>query len=117
MDIDQINLRDYRLVAFDIDGTLMGKDHIIHPFTKETLFWLRDAGFPFTLATGKNLTATITQADELEVDLPMVLINGGVLQTRCGELLSAVTLSEDVIRHVVDLCEQHARDLVMYYVY
>jgi Cof subfamily protein (haloacid dehalogenase superfamily) len=114
MDYSQIDLRDYQLIAFDIDGTLMDMDHVIHPLTRNTLFRLRDAGFPFTLATGKSLAGTISQADALEVDLPLVLINGGMLQTRRGEVLHAVTLPEAIVSQVVDLCERHQRDLVMY---
>ena len=41
MKIDEINLRDYKLIAFDIDGTLIGTDHVIHPFTKQTLISIR----------------------------------------------------------------------------
>ena len=109
-----IDLRNYQLIVFDIDGTISGKDHAIPPFTQETLFRLREAGFPFTLATGKSLPGTIAQADLLEVDLPLVLINGGILQTRQGEVLDAVTLPESVVRKVIDLCEREGRDLVMY---
>ena len=109
-----INLRDYALIVFDIDGTISGQDHIIHPFTLETLSRLREAGFPFTLATGKSLPGTIAQADLLQADLPLVLINGAMLQTRQGEVLDAVTLPEAVVRKVIALCEQEGRDLVMY---
>jgi 5-amino-6-(5-phospho-D-ribitylamino)uracil phosphatase len=110
----QIDLPNYQLIVFDIDGTISGQDHIIHPFTRETLLRLREASFPFTLATGKSLPGTIAQANLLEVDLPLVLINGAMLQTREGEVLDAVTLPEVVVRKVIDLCEQEGRDLVMY---
>jgi len=113
-DWHQVDLCNYQLIVFDIDGTISGQDHIIHPYTKKTLFRLREAGFPFTLATGKSLPGTIAQADLLEVDLPLVLINGGMLQTRQGEVLDAATLPKDVVRKVVELCEQEGRDLVMY---
>jgi len=114
IDPELINLRDFQLIAFDIDGTLMGSDHLIRPFTRDTLFRLREAGFPFTLATGKSLPGTISQADALEIDLPLILVNGGVLQTRSGSILHAITLPEDVVRTTIDLCEQEKRDLVMY---
>jgi len=112
--MEYVDLSDYALFVFDIDGTISGQAHVIHPFTKETLFRLREAGFPFTLATGKSLPGTIAQANELAVDLPLVLINGGILQTRQGEVLDAVTLPEAVVRETIALCEQEGRELVMY---
>jgi len=111
---DKVNLSNFKLFVFDIDGTLMGKDHIIHSFTKKTLFRLRVEGYPFTLATGKNMPATISQADELEVDLPVILINGGMVQTRSGRIISELTLPETVTRKAIEICDARYKDLVIY---
>jgi len=110
----KIDLRDYQLFVFDIDGTLCGQDHRIMPTTRKTLFRLRDAGYRFTLATGKSLPGTIAQADILEIDLPMVLINGAILQKRNGDVLYADTLPESIVYRVIAMCEQRGSDLVMY---
>ncbi len=109
-----INLHDYKLIIFDIDGTLVGKDHMLDPFTKEVLFRLRKEGYPFTLATGKNLPATKSLADELEIELPLILVNGGILQTRHEEMLSKTTLPVDITRQVIEICEVRGKDLVIY---
>ncbi len=109
-----INLRDYKLIVFDIDGTLVGKDYTLDPFTKEVLFRLREDGFPFTLATGKNLPSTKPLADELEIELPLILTNGGMLQTRHEEMLSKITLPLGVTRQVIEICEVRGKDLVIY---
>jgi len=112
--IDDINLHDYKLIIFDIDGTLVGKDHVLDPFTKEVLFLLRKEGFPFTLATGKNLPSTKPLADELEIEMPLILSNGGMLQTRHKEMLSKTTLPLDVTMRVIEICEARGKDLVIY---
>ena len=111
---NEINLCDYKLIVFDIDGTLVGKDHVLDPFTKEVLFHLREEGFPFTLATGKNFPATKPQADELEIELPLILTNGGILQTRHGKVLSKTTLPLDVTQLVIEICKERQKDLVIY---
>ena len=111
---DDINLHDYKLIIFDIDGTLVGRDHVLSPFTKEVLFRLREEGFPFTLATGKNLPSTKPLADELEIELPLILTNGGMLQTRHEEMLSNTTLPLDVTQQVIEICEVRGKDLVIY---
>ena len=68
-----IQLSDYKFFVFDIDGTLVGSSHELHPFTKEVLLSLHDLDLPFTLATGKILPATKAQADELRIDLPLIM--------------------------------------------
>lgn len=112
--IEEITLNKFKLIVFDIDGTLVGKDHILNQYTKETLFRLREEGFPFTLATGKNLPATKPLADELEIDLPLILINGGMLQTRQEKMLSVTTLPLDITQDVINICEAREKDLVIY---
>ena len=111
---DEINLHDYKLIVFDIDGTLVGKDHVLDPFTKEVLFRLREEGFPFTLATGKNMPSTKPLADELEIELPLILTNGGMLQTRHEEMISKTTIPLDVTLQVIEICEARGKDLVIY---
>lgn len=109
-----IQLSDYKFFVFDIDGTLVGPSHKLHPFTKEVLLSLHDLGLPFTLATGKILPATKSQADELRIDLPLIMANGSVLQKRTGEVLDNVCLPVDVTRRAIKICEQRKEDLVIY---
>ena len=107
-------LKDFSLIVFDIDGTLVGDSHQFHPFTRDTLLKLHDFGIPFTLATGKILPATKAQADELRVSLPLILANGSILQRRSGEILYHVYLPEKVTRKVVDICERREENLIIY---
>ena len=109
-----IKLSDYKLVVFDIDGTLIEHGKGLLPFTKHTLFRLRDYGIPFTLATGKSLPATRDLADELEINLPLILGNGTLIQTRDGKTFFRTSLPEDVTRDVIDACHEHEQDLVLY---
>ena len=110
----QYNLSDYKLIVFDIDGTLVGSSHQLNTTTKEILLRLHQIGMPFTLATGKILPATRDQADELQIKLPLILSNGGVVQTREGEILFHSTLPLDITSKVIQICDEMDKDLVVY---
>jgi Cof subfamily protein (haloacid dehalogenase superfamily) len=112
--VNDVDLKNYNLIVSDIDGTLIGSDHVLSSYTKKTIFRLREEGFRFTVATGKNIPGTISQANELKIDLPLILINGGMLQTRQGEVLSAATLPPDVTKDVIRICDELEKDLVIY---
>jgi Cof subfamily protein (haloacid dehalogenase superfamily) len=114
MQYENINLHDFKLIVSDIDGTLMGKDRQIYFLTKDVVSRLRAEGMYFTLATGKSLPGTISQADALEVDLPLILINGALLQTRKGEVLQQTVLTPEVTQEVITICEDRGSDLVIY---
>lgn len=110
----KIKLSDFRLLVFDIDGTLILHGEELKPFTRNTLFRLRENGFDFTLATGKSLPATKDLADELEIDLPLILGNGTLIQTRQGETLARTSLPLEVTQDVIDSCLKINQDLVLY---
>jgi hypothetical protein len=107
-------LSDYKLIIFDIDGTLVGSGHKLDPFTRDTLLQLHDLRMPFTLATGKILPATKAQADELQIQLPLIMANGSVLQMRTGEVLYNAVVPGDVTRRAIRICEELNKDLVIY---
>lgn len=107
-------LSDYKLIVFDIDGTLVGSSHELDPFTRDTLLRLHDLGIPFTLATGKILPATKAQADELRIQLPLIMANGSVLQKRDGEVLYNAALPVEVTKCAIEICEKLNKDLVLY---
>ena len=110
----QINLNDYKLLVFDIDGTLVGPSHILDPYTRDILLKLRDLGIHITLATGKNLPATKQIADDLEIELPLVLSNGSIIETRYGKINAKSVLPFDVTKRVVEICEAENTNLVIY---
>jgi hypothetical protein len=107
-------LSDYKLIVFDIDGTLVGSSHELDLYTRDTLLQLHDLGIPFTLATGKILPATKAQADELRIQLPLIMANGSVLQKRHGEVLYNAALPVDVTKRAIQICEELNKDLVIY---
>lgn len=110
----QINIRDFELMVFDIDGTILDSKHRLHSYTRETLLRLFDHNIRFTLATGKNLPATQRIADELRVELPLILSNGCMLQLRKGKVLDKKTLPPAVTKKVIEICEIGRRDLALY---
>ena len=110
----QIKLNDYKLLVFDIDGTLVGPSHILDPYTRDILLKLRDLGIHITLATGKNLPATKQIADDLEIELPLVLSNGSIIETRHGKITAKSVLPFDVTKRVVEICEADNTNLVIY---
>ena len=73
-----------RLIALDIDGTLLRADRTISARTRLAIELARRAGVRVVLVTGRRHPSARRVADELGGDLPLVLHNGAlVVEERC----------------------------------
>lgn len=111
---DQQHIGTYKLIIFDVDGTLQDSNHNLHPFTRKILMALKDRGIYISFATGKNLSAIKNLSDDLEINIPMILANGCVLQDRFGKVFYTAHLPMDVINHVISICDRTSSDLALY---
>ena len=82
----EINLKDFKLIVSDLDGTIKDSDQPIHPDTIKTFRKIHDLGISFTLASGRGLMSLRPFAEELEVSVPLVLANGCIIQSLDGQI-------------------------------
>lgn len=76
----------YRLLALDMDGTLLNHEQKISTENREWIAKAREAGVTVCLATGRGYEGLLPFAEELQLDSPIVAVNGGELWLRPGEL-------------------------------
>ncbi|WP_026369293.1 Cof-type HAD-IIB family hydrolase [Kallotenue papyrolyticum] len=69
----------YRLLALDLDGTLIGPDLQIPPGTREAIAAFQRQGGRVTLATGRTLRTTLPFAAALGVDGPLICYQGALV--------------------------------------
>lgn len=70
----------YRLLAVDLDDTLLNKDLRIGEDNRRALALARRAGVVVTLATGRMYRATLPFARELEIDAPLITYQGALVK-------------------------------------
>ncbi|EOH98490.1 cof-like hydrolase [Enterococcus haemoperoxidus ATCC BAA-382] len=88
-----------KLVAIDIDGTLLDSNRKISPKVKETLQKANESGMYIVLCTGRPLPGVKEQLAELELygdNDYVITYNGSLVQaTKSNEIISQYTLSYD----------------------
>ncbi len=75
-----------RLLALDVDGTLLRSDNTLSERNRRALERARSAGWQIALATGKPPWAIVRLAEALGLDGPHVVANGCGLWPTGGEL-------------------------------
>lgn len=77
-----------RLVASDVDGTLLDPAGELTPRTRATLARLHEAGVTFALATSRRWTAVLPIAQQLGFAVPLILCDGALIREfPSGEVL------------------------------
>lgn len=109
-----IQLKDFKLVVSDLDGTIKDSEQSIHPYTLETFSKLEKFGIHFSLASGRSLSSLRVYAEELNVRIPMVLANGCVVQSLNGEIHHHEYMPPEVTKLLFTITDQENSDMVVF---
>ncbi len=106
---------DVGLVAFDVDGTLVGSDLTISARVRDAVARMRLAGIAGCLVTGRMYRATLPFARELELDAPLVCYQGAaVIDPTTDEVIEHRPLLNDVVRDLIATTESDRMHLQLY---
>lgn len=104
-----------RLVAFDLDGTLIGDDLEIGPRTRRAIALAQARGVLVTLATGRMFNAALPFAQQLGLTTPLICMQGGWIQAPADAAPRyRAQLSPAVAHAVATLAEAHRWHVALY---
>ena len=103
---------DYKLIAIDMDGTLLNASGEIMPVVREALFSLRQR-YQIVLATGRHHTTVLPYYKQLALDTPIICCNGSYLYYPDSEQYRYQSpISKANVQFFLDQC--HSLDLIAY---
>ncbi|MDQ0190790.1 HAD family phosphatase [Alicyclobacillus cycloheptanicus] len=101
-------MENWRLIALDMDGTLIRRDETISDENRKWIQKAREAGIEVTLATGRYIEGIVRSlASELGLSLPLVTVNGGEVWGMDGELLLRKTMPGTEVLELHQLAVEH----------
>ena len=77
-----------KLIAMDMDDTLLNEKHQISPSTQKTIRLAMDQGVAVTIATGRMFCSTLPFAKDLGLNCPLINYNGAMVR----DMVSGKTL-------------------------
>jgi hydroxymethylpyrimidine pyrophosphatase-like HAD family hydrolase len=98
-----------RLLALDIDGTLLDSNGQVPPDNREAIARAIDAGVEVALATGRRYEFARPIFEQLPEPLTLILSNGAVVKRRDGTTMMRRLLPRDVARDVLRSTPRHRR--------
>jgi Cof subfamily protein (haloacid dehalogenase superfamily) len=105
----------YKLIAADLDGTLMGQDAIISPRVKDALRQAMEKGIKFTIATGRTFDSALLFAQELGINAPLICYQGGLIKDHLnGQVIFQQSLPLPLARELIRFTQQRELHLNVY---
>src|SRR5690349_7529624 len=106
-----------KLVAIDIDGTLLDPLKQITPRTLAAIQAAQQAGIIVTLATARRYRNTLPIADELGIDIPLILCDGAmIMEHPHGKVLTTHLLQAEIAQQAVELMARHNVQPVVHHI-
>jgi Cof subfamily protein (haloacid dehalogenase superfamily) len=96
-----------RLLALDIDGTILDSQGHVPDANREAIARAIDAGVEVALATGRRYDFARPIFEKLPAPLTLILSNGAIVKTRDGETLMRSLLPRHVARDVLARVPEH----------
>ncbi|GAB6167831.1 sugar-phosphatase [Clostridium carnis] len=100
----------YKLVAIDMDGTLLREDKSVSERTKKAIQAAKDKGVTVVLATGRPIEGVLRYLEELNMlgeEDYVLSYNGSLVQkTKTKEIVSKVTLKGSDLHYLKDLSDK-----------
>lgn len=93
----------YRLLALDMDGTLLNDEQIITPKTVEWIQKAVDAGVHVCLSTGRASKSAMPYAEQLGLKTPMIMVNGSEVWRAPYELYRRSLMDPVLVQQMYDI--------------
>jgi len=108
----------YKVLALDIDGTLVGSDHNVLPETKEALIAAQKKGLKVVLASGRPTPGMMALSKELQLEKYggfVLSYNGGrITNMQTGEVVHEQFLTPSEAHEIYDLAKRLGVNMMAY---
>lgn len=106
---------DIKLIAFDLDGTLLAEDHQIDKNTLAAIEKVRAKGVKVLVATGRMYRSTKTHTDRLNVTEPIITYNGALVVNPINqEQIFHVPIPFEIAKKITKMVQENDYHLQLY---
>ena len=108
----------YKIIALDIDGTLVSSQHKLLPETRDALLKAQEKGLKVILASGRPTPGMMELAKELKLEVFggfILSYNGGqITNVKTKEVIHEVILTPDEAHEIYDCAKENGLNIMAY---
>lgn len=95
-----------RLVASDMDGTLLQNNGTISEKTAQTIKAMQGSGVRFVVCTGRGYEDARMPLEEKGISCDIICMNGSAVYNRQGQQIHRQELSTGQVKFIMDCCKE-----------
>lgn len=103
-----------KLIVFDVDGTLVDDNKKIKEKTVSVIHKLQNKGIYVSFATGKTYPSIENLLKILNIQIPVILANGAIIQWSNQEIAFCKFLCANVVQEIIHPHHNFEADLALY---
>ncbi len=92
----------YKLIAIDLDDTLLTKEKKIHPKSKLAVQKAVSSGFKVIVSTGRTRKGALKLYEELELDTLLISSGGAEVTDKSGNLLYSKPVDKEAVKKILE---------------
>ena len=96
-----------RLIATDLDGTLLNNEHQISEYNKRIISEVNKKGIKVILSTGRPTSAATKFLEDLNIETDMISFNGAMITDRKGNTLYQDNLESDIGLKLIEIAKKY----------
>ncbi|MGL0939504.1 Cof-type HAD-IIB family hydrolase [Vibrio vulnificus] len=104
-----------KIVASDLDGTLLAPNHQLSEFAKQTLKALHEQGYTFIFATGRHHVDVAGIRAQVGIPAYMITSNGARVHDQHDQLMYSKNVPTELVQPVIDIVKQDPEIFVHLY--
>lgn len=98
----------YKLIALDVDGTLLTDDHVLTPGTIEVIKRIAGQGAEFVLCTGRAPLSCIPYMEQMGMEGYAITHNGAAtVSVKDGRVIHHFEMRSEGLKPYIQYCEQN----------
>ncbi|SHJ99391.1 hypothetical protein SAMN02745136_01460 [Anaerocolumna jejuensis DSM 15929] len=102
-----------KVIASDIDGTLLNREHRLSLENKKAIMRARESGIMFLISTGRKYKDAITVLESENLADGYITLSGAQTISSQGELLSSIPLTRDNIFKVMKCASSYPVSVIL----
>ncbi len=103
-----------RLIAIDMDGTILSPDHTISTKNKEAILEAQSNGIEVVIATGRSFSEAFDPISSEGLNVSYICLNGAEIRNSFGELISATHITKDDVEKIIAILDEEKIDYQLF---